>query len=385
MKQINKLVLVVNESCNLSCGYCYARLSENSRTTQMMSPDIARKIIRDFLFDYDKCNLIQFFGGEPTLNLDSVEAVIEETLEMVADGSLSERPRFAIVTNGVFKDFSRTINLFKKYKMETTVSLDGPESIQNSLRADASGAPTYNRVIETLNTLTKENIPIALETVYTAHHIREEFSLVDLFKFSQELGVSKLIFDSAYPPAPDELNPLSKPYLERTVGYYEDAIDWWFKALIEGKGGSLDVYFKDLLLPLLDGLPAAVADGGCPAGARDFAIGPNGDIFVCQLLYGYPDYKVGNILENDFSDKTAKYPVGSNDIDSCKKCFARYWCQPCAALNLYWGDAWRPPARECRLRKAVISRIGALAFEYLEVPDNEITRVLRDKVTNAER
>jgi uncharacterized protein len=350
-----------------------------------MLPEIARKIIRNFLSNCDQCSYIQFFGGEPTLNLSGIKAIIEEIYKMVAEGSLKNKPRFGIVTNGVLVDFKETIDFIENYGIETTVSLDGPAQIHNALRPTTVGTPTYKKATETVSALLKRGVPLALETVYTSFHVKQGFSIVDLFKFCRDLGVRKLIFDTAYPPAPQELNPVLDPFFNRLLVNYQEAVDWWFQSLIDGEKNIPSVYLKDLLLPLLEGKSAVNLEGGCLAGKNDFAVGPEGDVFACQLFYSYPNYRIGNVLTGDIQSKMLSFPVSVYDFPSCKDCFARYWCQPCAALNYLWGDIWNPPARVCSLRRSVVQKLGHLAFASLEVPDNEITRVLHKSIFSKEK
>ncbi|MGO8805835.1 MAG: radical SAM protein [Candidatus Bathyarchaeia archaeon] len=380
IKLINKLVILVNESCNLNCSYCYFRLSPNQRTRKKMEPIFARKIVSSFLSNYDGCNLIQFFGGEPTLNLGAIEATIEETNRLVDCGKLKNKPRFAIVTNGVFRDFEQTIDLLKRYNIETTVSFDGPAVIHNELRPEKTKVSTHDRVEETIGVLLKAKLPVAMETVYTSLHIEKKCSIVDIFNICQEMGISKLILQTAYPPAPNRLNPLLDPFFDQLLFYYKEAVDWWFRSLIYENKMMLDVYFKDILQPIIEGVPAKVAINGCPAGEKDFAVSPKGEIFACQLLYGYPDYKIGSVCPEQLPPKTPLFPKRTNEIKTCGGCFARHWCQPCAALNLYWGNPWMPPVRECKLRRSVVSRIGYWAFRYLAIPKNETTEVLRKEL-----
>ncbi len=379
---INKLVLVVTDSCNLRCTYCYARLSPHASLAKRMSAETARQVIRQFLSGRERCELIQFFGGEPTLNLDAVQSAIEETLDLVRSGALRERPRFAIVTNGVIRDRSRLLDLLKLYGIETTVSLDGPAYLHDQLRPYGKSESCYDRAVETVSDLVQRRLPVAVETVYTASHVRAEFSVVDVFKFCHGLGVNQLIFDIAYPPAPAELNPLLDPYFERTLAYHRQAVDEWFRALLVHKHGMPRVYFRDLLLPLLDGCAAIPPVGKCGATEVDFAIGPNGDLYGCQLLYGNPAYRAGNVLSGDYHGISSSLPVGPADYPACSSCVARHWCQPCAALNEACGSVWHNPERLCALRRAVVLQIGRWAFGYLAVPTNETTSVLREAVTS---
>ena len=344
-----------------------------------MNPSVASEIIIRLTKEKKQCSFIQFFGGEPTLNLDAIEATIEVILDNVSMGLLKHRPRFSLVTNGVWINPDRTLELISKFNIETTVSLDGPPEIHNVLRPAIDASDTYNKVRSAISDLIKVGVPVAIESVYTALHMNKGFTIVDLFNFVQELGVNKLIFEPAYPPAPAKLSPLVDSRLKMLRTYYRAGVDWWFKHLVEGRN-ALDLYFKDLLLPMLEGFPSAVAQSGCPAGSIDITIGPTGDIFACYLLYGNPAYKLGNILSNQFMERIGQFPITSNDIDSCRACLVRYWCQPCAAINESWGNAWIAAPRECLKRQAVILRIAELAFRYLEVPQNDITFSLRNRV-----
>jgi uncharacterized protein len=380
-RRINKLVLVVAEPCNLRCRYCYAHPRTHGRgVAKVMDPENARDAIRRFLGGREECTLIQFFGGEPTLNLRAIAAAIDEAHALVEEGLLGALPRFAIVTNGVFQDPQRTLDLLARHRIETTVSLDGPEALHDSLRPDAGGAPTFARAVRNTRTLLQAGLPVAVESVYTSAHVRAGFSVVDLFRFCQHIGAPRLIFDVAYPPAAADLNPLLDPYFERTLKYFCDAVDWWCESLLAGRERPLRVYFQDLLRPLLDGIPAVRFAGTCAAANEDFAIGPDGELYACQLLYGEPDFALGNVLSGEYPGLPSPFPVGAEDIAQCRECFARHWCQPCAALNRQWGDAWRPPERECERRRAVLHRIAWWAFERLTVPDNHVTSPLREVV-----
>jgi uncharacterized protein len=272
--------------------------------------------------------------------------------------------------------------LLGRHEVETTVSLDGPASLHDTLRPHAARRSTYAQAAQTVSRLLEARLPVAIESVYTSLHVKAGFSVVDLFHFADGLGVPKLIFDTAYPPAPPALNPLLDPFFEPLVAYYLEAVDWWCDSLLKGKKGTVRVYFRDLLLPLLEGVPAVAAAGGCGAAHADFAVGPQGDLFPCQLLYGQPEYRLGNVVTGRYPGLAAAFPTDAEDVESCARCFARHWCQPCAALNRCWGDAWQPPERECRLRRAVVQRIGRWAFEHLAVPENPVTSVLRDAVAD---
>lgn len=374
---MNKLILFVSEACNLRCSYCYVMLGHERRRARLMRPDVARKIVRRATAQLGPCSFLQFFGGEPTLNLAAIYAVVDELNLMKAEGLIARQPALGIVTNGASRNEFAAIPFFKKHGIPVTVSLDGPRRIHDTLRPNAQGAGTFDQATSFIAALSQAGVKVAIETVYTSRHIDENCSIVDVLELCRELGVSKHIFHTVYPPAPMELSPFDDRHFDRLVDHHLEAVDWWFEALLGRHDGPLDIYFKDLLLPMLEGMGAAVAGGGCPAGQSDFSIGPDGTTYSCHLLYDDLRYRLGNIIRDDNIRREDSLPKSTREIKSCAGCAARYWCQPCGALNLGWGDAWTPPARDCELRRAVVARIADWAFRYLTVPDNATTRVLQ--------
>jgi radical SAM protein with 4Fe4S-binding SPASM domain len=300
---------------------------------------------------------------------------------LVEDGNLARLPQFGIVTNGASRHSAEMVDYCRQHNIAVTVSLDGPKYIHDALRNTAHGAGTFDAVSMTIESLLRTGLPIAIEMVYTSLHIDKECTIVDLFEFVETLGAKKLIFHTAYPPAPPELCPFDDDHFGRLVRFHVDAVDWWFNSLLGGSLTLKDVYFKDLLVPLLEGGGAGVAGGDCPAGSRDLAVAPNGDVYSCHLLYGMSQFRLGNLLLPGCRLRMeTELPLKAGDLPQCADCFARYWCQPCGALNLNWGNAWIAPERECALRRAVVSRLGELAFAYLVIPSNAIIDILRQAV-----
>lgn len=73
-KNIKTITLVLTESCNLGCIYCY----ENFKSEKKMNIEIAYKILDDELMNanlYD-CIYIDFFGGEPFLCFDEIKQIV---------------------------------------------------------------------------------------------------------------------------------------------------------------------------------------------------------------------------------------------------------------------------------------------------------------------
>lgn len=373
---MGKVILFVTEACNLSCRYCY-QLNKGTEKKAFMREDDAREIARRLFTRATPCDFIQFFGGEPTLNMPAIRSFADETSRMVEDGILARKPKMAIVTNGASR-YSRDLLTFcKNHDVGVTVSIDGPKDVHDAVRLDRRGVGTYDNVTGTIGQFLDAQLQVAAETVYTSLHMDRDVSIVDLFQFVQSLGIRKLVFHTAYPPAPPALCPFDDEHFDDLIRVHVDAVNWWFNSVVTESPIIIDMYFKDLLLPLLYGGGASVGGGGCPAGTRDYSIGPDGSVYSCHLLYGDPQFYLGNILSDEDLAPADGFPRRTSDFANCPNCFARHWCQPCGALNQGWGNLTVPPERECVLRRAVLSTIGKLAFESLVVPENPVTDVLR--------
>lgn len=86
---LNELVLMVAQDCNLKCDYCYGDGGTYGRERTLMDSKTAFNAIQcaSALGDIGR---VTFFGGEPLLNFKVIKEVVENT-----EGVL-----FGIVTNG---------------------------------------------------------------------------------------------------------------------------------------------------------------------------------------------------------------------------------------------------------------------------------------------
>jgi len=132
--------------CNFRCSYCY-ELRQSDPT--IMSRETIAKLI-DFVKQHKECSKlsVSWYGGEPTLAFDVVETLTEHFLELYPDYDQA-----SLITNGYLLDREKAekLNLLKITNVQVT--LDGLASSHDSRRPLNSGAPTYDRIIENLDTL----------------------------------------------------------------------------------------------------------------------------------------------------------------------------------------------------------------------------------------
>jgi len=112
-----QLELVVTESCNMRCEYCYMANHESNMTNEIF--DAHYEYLPSLLKLYnEKSYAITFFGGEPLMNWDLIEYV----LPIVSKDPKCER--IIITTNGLELTKER-YKILKDFGVHISISYDG--------------------------------------------------------------------------------------------------------------------------------------------------------------------------------------------------------------------------------------------------------------------
>src|SRR4051794_4735036 len=67
-RSLQRLVINVNNYCNLGCVYCYAQGGDYGGPSEKLELSVGKRALERFFRLYDHIETIQFFGGEPLLN-----------------------------------------------------------------------------------------------------------------------------------------------------------------------------------------------------------------------------------------------------------------------------------------------------------------------------
>lgn len=328
---INKLTLVLTSKCNLRCKYCYANYGMyNYQEESTMTEEVLIPGLNYLTTNFKEIKTIQFFGGEPSLCIELIQKTIDFFKEAEATGKIEKQPVYGIVTNGVYMP-EELITLYKENKFHITISLDGPQEINNALRIDAAGNGKFEIVKKNYLRLIKENITgVGFECTYTAEHIRKSISLVDIVKyFDAEFNcptphiVPVTIEDS------HDLSVLNE--WEKYKVYIDEAITYAFDNIINHHRISS----VSILLGLIGRL---ITHSGkqriCPAGVQTFSLSHDKCISPCFMYTSNDDISYGKIgddpeaiLQNayDFDEKINNKEVSTD----CKNCSAKAVCSSC--------------------------------------------------------
>lgn len=145
---LKALCLHVSQECNMRCAYCFAT-EARAREKGLMSPRVARAAV-DFLLEASASRRyleIDFFGGEPLLNL----AVVAETVGYAESraAAAGKNISFTLTTNGLLLD-EEARRFLEAHGVSVILSLDGRKEVHDRMRRLASGDASYERVAANL-------------------------------------------------------------------------------------------------------------------------------------------------------------------------------------------------------------------------------------------
>jgi len=338
---LKSLCLNVSHTCNMSCDYCFA--SHNfSSNEPLMSPEIAYKAI-DFLIESsrDIKNIeIDFFGGEPLLNLETVKkASIYGKGEAIKH---RKNLRITLTTNGLLLN-EDTLNILDDLEISIVLSLDGGEVVHNHLRHTNTGKGTFEDILPNAQRLAQRRDAggYYIRGTYTA----ETLNFSESFKELRFLGFKYISLE----PVVTENTRFSikQEHLSILKGEYEEIAEECLKG---------DIKFFHFELPLEEGACLPRLARGCGAGIEYLTVTPNGDIYPCHQFVGYDPFKLGNVggpsldiaLQGEFKSVNTL-----NNKPTCEDCWARYLCGGgCHANNYIMNrNIYSPYEIGCEIQK----------------------------------
>ena len=370
---VKSLCMHIAHDCNLRCKYCFAgegdysalvekvKKAEKSRT--LMSPEIGKKAI-DFLIanSGSRRNLeVDFFGGEPTLNFDTVKAVIEYAGSREAEAG--KNFRFTFTTNGLLLDDDK-IEYINRHMDNVVLSLDGRKEVNDKMRImkgnrlqNVTGCydrivPKFRQLVEARNhqnyymrgTYTSENLDFSRDVLHIA-----------------DLGFSQISVEPVIGP-PDAFYSIKKEHIPALCEEYERLA---IQMLEREKGERFN--FFHFMLDLEGGPCAAKRITGCGAGTEYLACTPEGDLYPCHQFVGDEQFRLGNLDAGIVQTAGSGTSAGSGPSTwqeqfsrcnvytkpECDACWAKYFCSGGCAANAFYtnGNIMEPDLIGCELQK----------------------------------
>jgi uncharacterized protein len=206
------------------------------------------------------------------------------------------------------------------------VSVDGPETLHDRFRLDASGRGSFKAVMRGIERLDRHKAEYNLLTVVQEHNSRYP---EEVYRFLASLGSAFIQF---IPLVEKEADGTVNP---RSVGggAWGNFLNRVFHLWRLHDVGSVFIQHFDTTLGLSMGLPSALCVHAKECG-RALAVEHNGDLFSCDH-YVDPEHKLGNIRETALSSMAASERQQS--FGRKKQAALSSTCQRCEFLHLCNG------------------------------------------------
>ena len=345
-REVKALCLHVSHDCNLRCKYCFADEGAYHSARETMSSETAKAAI-DFLVKESgsrKVLEVDFFGGEPLMNL----GVVKETVYYAKAEAAKRGKRFLFTTttNGLLLD-DDAIKFFNEEMENVVLSLDGRKEIHDAVRKTVNGKGSFDAVIGKI----KEFVKSRGDKHY---YVRGTFTAKNLDFSKDVLFLADEGFDSlSMEPVVTDIPELQirEEHLPRIEKEYENLCEEYIKREEAGEGFNFFHFNVDL-----EGGPClSKRVSACGAGNEYFSVVPNGDVYPCHQFAGDPKWRMGNVFEGELDGALREKFAGSCLFTrkKCGDCFAKFICSGgCNANNYHYnGDIEEPYGMTCAMMK----------------------------------
>ena len=352
LANIPQITFEVTDACNLKCTYCgYGEFysDHDNRENIMLPEEKAFKLLNylNMLWDspknmsYKKNIFISFYGGEPLLNMNFIQKVVD----YIENLNCSTRTfTFSMTTNAIL--LNKHIDYLVKHSFHTLISLDGNEK-NTEYRVDKKGLPAYNNIIKNID-FVKEKHPEYFQRFVNFNAVlHNKNSVDDIYLFFKEkyhkiprIGelnniairedkkteFEKMYFNASQSLFQSEHYPKIIKDMRFQLGTYQSVNTYLMKY-------SNFVYqdYNELLFgkPNLKNLAPT---GTCMPFSKKIFVTANGKLLPCERIG--QQFALGIITENklilDFEAIARKYNSYYEKIDKqCKSCYNKKICTQC--------------------------------------------------------
>ena len=326
---VKALCLHIAHDCNLACKYCFAEEGEYHGRRALMSLEVGKKAL-DFLVANSgkRRNLeVDFFGGEPLLNWKVVKQLVEYGRSL--EEANHKKFRFTLTTNGVLLN-DEVMEFCNREMSNVVLSLDGRKDVNDKMRPFRNGSGSYDMIVPKFQkfaesrgqmdyyvrgTFTRNNLDFSKDVL---HYADLGFKQMSMEPVVAEPEMDYAIREEDIPQILEEYDKLAVEYIKRKK---------------EGRGFN----FFHFMIDLNAGPCVAKRMAGCGSGTEYLAVTPWGDLYPCHQFVGNEEFLLGNvdtgIVNEEIRNEFKLCNVYAKE--SCKDCFARFYCSGGCSANSY--------------------------------------------------
>ena len=326
---LKAMCLHVAHTCNLNCDYCFASQG-NYHGDRGLMPFAVGKQALDFLIasSGSRVNLeVDFFGGEPLMNWQVVKDLVAYGREQ--EKLHNKKFRFTLTTNGVLLN-DEVMEFCNREMGNVVLSVDGRKEVHDFMRPFRKGAGSYDLVIPKFQKFaeSRNQDKYYVRGTFTHHNLDFSNDVLHL----ADLGFKQISVEPVVAADTEDY-----AIREEDIPQIKEEYDKLAKEMIAREKAGKGFNFFHFMIDLTGGPCVYKRLSGCGSGTEYLAVTPWGDFYPCHQFVGEEQFLMGNVDEGitrpeircDFS-KCNVYTK-----ESCKDCFARFYCSGGCAANAY--------------------------------------------------
>lgn len=377
MIQVDTVLIKVSSRCNINCSYCYV-YNMGDDSWEDMPNFISRETIAAIAANLEKVKTSQtkpfavvLHGGEPLLlGFQRLNYLLRQLRAVIP-----EKYCISIQSNGMLIN-EAILNLCSQHRVSISISMDGPENINDANRIGHKGEGTFNRVIAGLEKLRSHPDSSFLFAGLLAV-IEPKSDPVEIYNFFKSTGAKNV--DFLYRDGNHDKLPYGKASFDSTEygTWLQSLVDIYLKDKDPIKIRILDDYIRLLLggRGIKEG--TGITDFGIVVIDTDGTITKNdtlksnfkgADRFTEQLnvrthelteIFKSEEFALSHILQRPTSEK-------------CKTCSELYVCGGGMPLHRWSTKAkYNNPSVYCRDQLHIIRHIKTKIQPFLNEDINE--------------
>ncbi|MGE5509085.1 MAG: thioether cross-link-forming SCIFF peptide maturase [Chitinophagales bacterium] len=343
---LKALCLHLAHDCNLRCAYCFAQEGGFGGERGLMPAEVGRRAL-DLLISGSgrrRKLAVDFFGGEPLLNLGVVRELADYARTRAA--AAGKEVTFTLTTNALALT-GEALDYLAASDFNVVLSLDGRPEVHDRLRRRPGGAGSHAAVLANCRSFVERRggTNYYLRGTFTHHNL--DFC-ADV-EYLLQAGFRSLSLEPVV--AAEGPWALQEEDLPALLAEYDKLAALY---LAEHRAGRPFTFYH-FNLALFDApcLPRRLT--GCGAGYEYLAVTPSGDLYPCHQFVGREGFKLGDVFTGQIDQARAAEFRQANVLakPACRRCWARFHCSGGCQANahLFSGNLYEPYALGCALQK----------------------------------
>lgn len=310
---LRTICLVLNNSCNLGCEYCFANKGHYDKPNEQMDFAIAKQAVDNLAKEVKENNgnemSISFFGGEPLLSFN----LIQEIVHYIRENYPCYSVHYMITTNGTLIN-KEIAEFMETNKFDIMISIDGTQEIHDYYRKFLNGCGSYKRLLKGISYFKNPQILNARITITNINY--DICSYIDSIL---NLGFRRITFAVDY--------NISEIAFHGYLLSLKKLIKKYFNDIANGKLYDITNFSRVIVNIALNQRNLS----HCNAGISYLAVSADGKYYRCPRFVGKENFLLGKVndithMHNEIQNFKRKLSLPEIRNPNCQKCVYVYLC-----------------------------------------------------------